>query len=70
MDVEVKGIRPTRIDNVVVLATGKEEWLATLSQHQEDALAYENKYYLPWSPATSKLSSMILKGMQDRKSVV
>jgi fibrillarin-like pre-rRNA processing protein len=63
MDVEVKGVRPTRIDNVVVLDTGKEEWLATLSQHPVDALTYEGKYYQPWSPATSKLSSMILKGM-------
>ncbi len=64
MNVEVKGVRPTRVENVFILETGKEEWLATLSKFPEDALAYEGRFYRPWSPATSKLSSMILKGMR------
>jgi fibrillarin-like pre-rRNA processing protein len=65
MDVEVKGIRPTRVENVFVLETATgEEWLATRSRSPEEALAYDGKYYRPWTPATSKLSSMILKGMQ------
>ncbi len=63
MDVEVKSVRPTRVENVFVLETGKEDWLATLSRPADDALAYDGKFYRPWSPATSKLSSMILKGM-------
>jgi fibrillarin-like rRNA methylase len=64
MEVKVRGVRPTRVENVVILETEKEEWLATVSQFPEDAIAYEGRFYRLWSPATSKLSSMILKGMQ------
>jgi len=64
MSVEITGVRPTRIDNVFTLAAGPEDWLATLSNYPEGALQYGGKLYRPWSPATSKLSSMILKGMQ------
>ena len=64
MSVEIKGVRPTRIDNVFVLEAGQEEWLATLTAFKGDALEYDGRFYRPWSPATSKLSSMILKGMQ------
>jgi fibrillarin-like pre-rRNA processing protein len=63
MDIEIKGVRPTRIENVFILVTDKEEWLATLSRPGDDTLACDGKFYRPWSPATSKLSSMILKGM-------
>ncbi|OPY30181.1 MAG: Fibrillarin-like rRNA/tRNA 2'-O-methyltransferase [Methanocella sp. PtaU1.Bin125] len=64
MSVEVRGVRPTRIDNVVTLVTAQDEWLATQTAFPEDALSYEGRLYRPWSPATSKLSSMITKGMQ------
>jgi fibrillarin-like rRNA methylase len=64
MDVEVKSVRPTRIENIFRLETEKEDWLATLSRLPDGALTYDGKFYRPWSPATSKLSSMILKGMQ------
>ena len=64
MSVEISGVRPTRIDNVFTLQAGQEEWLATLSTYPEGALQHEGRFFRPWSPATSKLSSMILKGMQ------
>jgi fibrillarin-like rRNA methylase len=64
MSIEVKGVRPTRIDNVFFLEAGQEEWLATLTTFKGDSLEYGGRFYRPWSPATSKLSSMILKGMQ------
>lgn len=65
MDVEVKGIRPTRIKNAFVLETAKgEEWLATRSSYPDDAITFDGNLYRPWSPTTSKLSSMILKGME------
>ncbi len=64
MSVEIKSVRPTHIDNVFTLEAGQEEWLATLATIRRDALEYNGRFYRPWSPATSKLSSMILKGMQ------
>jgi fibrillarin-like pre-rRNA processing protein len=65
MDVEVKGIRSTRVENVFILETAKgEEWLATLARYPEETIRYDGKFFRPWTPATSKLSSMILKGMQ------
>jgi fibrillarin-like pre-rRNA processing protein len=64
MAIEIVAVRHAGIDNAFFIDTGKEEWLATLSGRTEDAIEHEGQYYRPWSPATSKLSSMILKGMK------
>lgn len=64
MAVEIKSAKPARIDNTFILEAGTEQWLATLSSPAEDAIEYNGKYYRPWNPSTSKLSSMILKGMK------
>ena len=65
MNVEIKSVRPTRIDNVFVLRDRdrKSGW-RRCPHPTDDALEYDGRFYRPWSPATSKLSSMILKGMQ------
>ncbi len=63
MSVEVRSARPTRIANVFTLETGEGEWLATLTGSTEGTIEHEGRRYRPWSPATSKLSSMLLKGM-------
>ncbi len=60
-----KGIRPAGIDNVYFIRVDDEELLSTLTQFPEaGSITYDDKAYRPWSPATSKLASMIVKGMR------
>ncbi|WP_424357400.1 fibrillarin-like rRNA/tRNA 2'-O-methyltransferase [Methanocella sp. MCL-LM] len=57
--------RPAGIDNTYYLTAGEEELLATRTTFkQDDATEFEGTYYRPWSPVTSKLSSMLIKGMK------
>jgi fibrillarin-like rRNA methylase len=61
----VKGVRPTGIDNAYFLRIDDEELLSTLTKFPDSgSIMYEGNVYRPWSPATSKLASMIVKGMK------
>jgi fibrillarin-like pre-rRNA processing protein len=61
----VKGVRPTGIDNAYFLRIDDEELLSTLTKFPDSgSIMYEGNAYRPWSPATSKLASMIVKGMK------
>lgn len=61
---QIVEIKPAGIDNTYYLAAGEEELLATRSSFRQEALEFEGTYYRPWSPVTSKLSSMLIKGMK------
>jgi fibrillarin-like pre-rRNA processing protein len=71
---EVKGVRPAGIDNVYFIDLDGKELLSTLTHFPYgEALTFEGKVYRPWSPATSKLASMIVKGIKiplDRRARV
>ncbi len=61
----VERIRPAGIDNVYFIMVDGKEMLSTLTRHAgADVLELEGKAYRPWSPVTSKLASMIMKGMK------
>lgn len=60
----INNAKPTGIDNVVSLVTDTGEILATVSKYGQGLISHDNLTYRPWSPGTSKLSSMILKGMK------
>lgn len=61
----ITGLKPAGIDNTCLLTVGDEELLATRTLIRGgEAVEFEGVFYRPWSPATSKLSSMILKGMK------
>ncbi len=60
-----RSIRTAGIDNVYFLLVDDEELLSTLTQFPDSgSIMHEGKAYRPWSPATSKLASMIVKGMK------
>lgn len=61
----VKGIRPAGIDNVFFITLDDREMLSTLTCFPDESLlGFEGKTYRPWNPVTSKLASMIMKGME------
>lgn len=61
----INGIRPAGIDNVFFIDIDSKEMLSTLTHFPgDDALNLEGKTYRPWNPVTSKLASMIIKGMK------
>jgi fibrillarin-like rRNA methylase len=61
----IKCIRPAGIDNVFFLTLDDMEMLSTLTCFpDESSLELEGKTYRPWNPVTSKLASMIMKGMK------
>jgi len=60
----ISGVSPAGIDNVFRAAVDGREMLSTLTSYPDsDTLAFEGAHYRLWSPSTSKLASMILKGM-------
>lgn len=62
---QITSVKPAGIDNTYYLTAGEEELLATRSSPgQDDATEFEGAFYRPWSPVTSKLSSMLIKGMK------
>lgn len=61
----INGMAPAGIDNVFFAGMDGKEMLSTLTRFQgDDTFAFEGKTYRLWSPATSKLASMIMKGMK------
>lgn len=61
----ITAVRPTDMDHVFFVTVEGKEMLATAS-NVEDAgsLEYNGISYRLWSPSTSKLASMITKGMK------
>jgi fibrillarin-like pre-rRNA processing protein len=60
-----RGIRPAGMDNVYFIELDGKEMLSTMTHFPDpDAIEFEGKTYRPWNPATSKLASMIMKGMK------
>lgn len=60
----ISGIRPLKVDNAYFIKVNGEELLATISGFKdEDTLEHDNVNYRLWNPSTSKLASMIIKGM-------
>ncbi|BAI61629.1 rRNA/tRNA 2'-O-methyltransferase [Methanocella paludicola SANAE] len=60
----ISGVRPAGIDNVFYVTLESKDMLSTLTRYPDsDTLAFEGAYYRLWSPSTSKLASMIMKGM-------
>lgn len=60
-----RGIRPAGMDNVYFIELDGKEMLSTMTHFpDQDAIEFEGKTYRPWNPATSKLASMIMKGMK------
>ncbi|MCD1293848.1 fibrillin [Methanocella sp. CWC-04] len=52
-------------DNTYIIKTESEELLATSSAFmEEDSIMHGGIIYRPWNPSTSKLASMLLKGMK------
>lgn len=70
----IGGVRPAGIDNVFYVTIDGKDMLSTLTRYPDsDTLAFEGAYYRVWSPSTSKLASMIMKGMDiplDKNSKV
>jgi fibrillarin-like pre-rRNA processing protein len=61
----VTSIKQLALHNVFMATAGNEELLCTLSKHaDEGSIIYDGLIFRPWSPASSKLSSLILKGMK------
>ncbi len=61
----IRSIRPMGIDNVFFIMVDDMEMLSTLTCFPgEGSLRFEGKTYRPWNPATSKLASMIIKGVE------
>ncbi len=60
----MSSVRPAGIDNVFYVAIDGKDMLSTLTHYPDiDTPAFEGAHYRLWSPSTSKLASMILKGM-------
>ncbi len=60
----IQSIRPAGIDNVFFIRLEDREMLATVTRFPEDgSLEFEGRTYRLWSPTTSKLASMVVKGM-------
>lgn len=60
----IKSISPADIDNVYFIEVEGKGMLSTLTRFPDtDSLAFEGKTYRLWNPSTSKLASMIMKGM-------
>jgi fibrillarin-like pre-rRNA processing protein len=70
----ISGLRPAGIDNVFYAMVDGKEMLSTHTRyHDNDIITFEGKTYRLWSPSTSKLASMIVKGMDiplDKNSKV
>lgn len=61
----IDGIRPAGIDNAYYVMDGGREALATRTAARDAcAMGFDGNAYRPWSPATSKLASMVVKGMR------
>jgi fibrillarin-like rRNA methylase len=61
----ITAIRPTNIDHVFYVTVEGKDMLATASVVKDnESLEYDGVSYRLWSPATSKLASMITKGMK------
>ena len=60
------GLKPAGVDNTFFIEPeGSGSLLATRTNYQDEGtIEYKGDLYLPWNPATSKLSSMLLKGMK------
>jgi len=70
---QITEVKPAGKDHTYLLKAGDEFLLATRSSYAEGAIEFEGELYRPWTPVTSKLSSMLLKGMNipiDRHSRV
>jgi fibrillarin-like pre-rRNA processing protein len=67
-------VRPAGIDNVFYITSDDKDMLSTLTHYPDiDTPALEGACYRLWSPATSKLASMIMKGMDvplNKSSIV
>jgi fibrillarin-like rRNA methylase len=60
----IKCVRPCGIDNVYFLELDGKEMLSTMTHFPDaDLLDFEGKTYRLWNPSTSKLASMIMKGL-------
>jgi fibrillarin-like pre-rRNA processing protein len=61
----ITGVRSAGIDNVYYIVIDGKEMLATSTDIANvDAFTYNGAAYRLWSPSTSKLASMITKGMK------
>lgn len=61
----IESIRPTEVDHVFFVTVDGKEMLATAAgAGDEEALVYEEQAYRLWSPSTSKLASMVTRGMK------
>lgn len=57
-------VRPAGIDNVYYITIDSKDMLSTLTHYPDsDTAAFEGAHYRLWSPSTSKLASMIMKGI-------
>lgn len=60
----ISSLRPADIDNAFYAMVDGKEMLSTHTRyHDNDIIMFEGKTYRLWSPSTSKLASMIVKGM-------
>jgi fibrillarin-like rRNA methylase len=60
----IKCIRPSGIDNVYLIELDGKEMLSTMTRFPDaDLIDFEGKTYRLWNPSTSKLASMIVKGL-------
>jgi fibrillarin-like rRNA methylase len=61
----ITGARPTYLNQVSYITVDDKEMLATATCVKDtDSLEYDGKSYRLWNPSTSKLASMITKGMK------
>ncbi len=61
----IERIRPAGIDNVYYVELDGKEMLATGTHYPGDgAFSFDDKAYRLWNPSTSKLASMIVKGLR------
>lgn len=60
----ISAVRPSGIDNVFYATIDGKDMISTLTHYPDsDTMAFEGNNYRLWSPSTSKLASMIVKGM-------
>jgi fibrillarin-like rRNA methylase len=60
----IESVRPAGVDNAYFIKIDGKEMLSTLTQFPDgDSIVFEGKAYRLWNPSTSKLASMIVKGM-------
>ena len=61
----ITAVRPLDLDHVFLVTIDDKEMLATAASANDDgSLEYDGVSYRLWSPSTSKLASMITKGMK------